>query len=80
MCFLLHGCKNTEVFEEKWIYMLNLFLTHGKFFNWEYKLSFQWLRRAGKGKLSLMANQAPELYTSAFLLDRICAQNSFPRM
>jgi len=40
MCYWLHGWNNAEVFEENWIYMLNMVVTYGKYFNWEDILSF----------------------------------------
>lgn len=73
MCFKFHGHKNIEVFEENWIYMLNMVVTYGKFFKWADILSFESQRYVGQAKTSLRSNQAPKFYKSTFLLDGICA-------
>jgi len=58
MCCWLHGCKNTEVFEENWIYMFNMVVTRGKILNWEDILSFELQHHVGQEKSYLRANQA----------------------
>ena len=41
MCCRLHGHKNVLVFEETWIYMLHIVVSHGKAFNVEDIFSFK---------------------------------------